>query len=294
LESHSPTSFPTLQPTLTGGDLLHPTFSLSRRRFLGQTALLAASAGLASNTRLRAHESRSWSLGVQSYSFRRFSTADALRRLKELGLSQMEFYPGHFLPVASGTDADATLALLRSQEVAIPAFGVLPFGSDEAKSRSFFEFAQRFGVGILSADPDPEAFPSLERLCEEFGVRIAIHNHGPEHRYSSLEDLQRAVDGRSPHIGVCLDTGHALRSGLKPHEMLRALGARVHSVHLKDWITGGDEQVLGEGDLDLPALVAVLRDLAFAGPLALEYELQPEDPVPDMRRGLANWRRAVG
>ena len=70
------------------------------------------------------------------------------------------------------------------------------------------------------------------------------------------------------------------------------MSARVHSVHLKDWKIGGTETILGEGDMDMAAVADALEFVGFAGPIMMEYEESPSDPVPDMRKGLANWRAA--
>jgi len=73
-------------------------------------------------------------------------------------------------------------------------------------------------------------------------------------------------------------------------EALLALGERVHSVHLKDWIIGGEEQIVGKGDMDLEKVAQALKDIDFDGPILFEYEMSPSNPVADMQQGLANWR----
>jgi sugar phosphate isomerase/epimerase len=102
-----------------------------------------------------------------------------------------------------------------------------------------------------------------------------------------------AVKGRSSLIGACLDTGHCIRSGEKPHETIEALGDRLISMHLKDWILGGEEQIIGKGDMDLAAVAKELKALAFTGPIMMEYEESPDNPVPDMKLGWENWQNAV-
>ena len=234
----------------------------------------------------------SFQVGVQSYSFRNFSFEGSLEQLKALGLDTMEFCAVHFPPDAGDAGFEGVKAALAAAQVSVPCFGVEGFSGDEAANRKKFEFAKALGVSILSADPSPDAFDNLDTLCEEFGIKIAIHNHGPEARYNRVEDTLNAVAGHSPLIGACVDTGHALRSAEQPHEVIRKLGDRVISVHLKDWIVGGDEQILGEGDMDLAAVAASLREIAFDGPLIIEYENSPDNPVPEMKIGLENWRNA--
>ena len=63
-------------------------------------------------------------------------------------------------------------------------------------------------------------------------------------------------------------------------------------MHLKDWIHGEEEQILGEGDMDLVEVAKALTELNFTGPVNLEYELFPENPVPGMAKGLENWDAA--
>jgi sugar phosphate isomerase/epimerase len=89
-----------------------------------------------------------------------------------------------------------------------------------------------------------------------------------------------------------VDTGHSIRSQEKPHDVIRALGARVHSLHLKDWRFGGPETILGEGDMDMVAVAAALKAIGFNGPIMMEYEESPSEPTADMQKGLANWRAA--
>jgi len=42
------------------------------------------------------------------------------------------------------------------------------------------------------------------------------------------------VKDRDPRIGACADTGHWVRSGLKPLECLKILQGHIMSVHLHD------------------------------------------------------------
>ncbi|MDX9973287.1 MAG: sugar phosphate isomerase/epimerase [FCB group bacterium] len=231
-------------------------------------------------------------VGAQSYSFRTFDLEGAIRQLKALDLDLMEFCGVHFPADPAYADLGRVKERLIEEGIKVPCYGVEGFGSDAAANRRKFEFAQAIGAGILTADPAPESFDNLDELCEEFGIRIAIHNHGPESRYNKVEDTLKAVDKHSALIGACVDTGHALRSGEAPHDVIRALGSRVISLHLKDW-KDGRETIAGQGALDMVAVARELMAVAFSGPIVIEYEESPDNPVPDMRIGLRNWREAV-
>lgn len=233
-------------------------------------------------------------VGAQSYSFRKFDFKGALDRLADLGLDTMEFCAVHFPPDPDNPGLGKILAELARRGVSVPCYGVEAFGGDAAANRRKFEFARALGARFITADPAPESFDGLEALVEEFGVGVAIHNHGPGARYDKAADTLRAVDGRHPLIGACVDTGHALRSGEAPHDVIAALGPRVLTLHLKDWKTGGAEAILGEGGMDMPKVAAALRGAGFAGPISMEFELDPDDPTPGMARGLAAWRQVTG
>ena len=263
---------------------------LSRRQFMWSSAIALP---IVSNiARAASQEEVKILMGAQSYSFRKFGFEDSIECLKKLGLNTMEFCGVHFPCDATHEKFPYVKQTIAESGINVPCYGVEGFGADAAANRRKFEFAKALGVSVLTADPTPEAFDNLEELCNEFQVKIAIHNHGPGARYDKVADTLKAVEGRSPLIGACVDTGHAIRSGEKPHEIIRALGSRVISLHLKDWIHGGKEQILGEGDLDLAAVARALKEIHFNGPIVMEYEESPEDPVPDMKKGWANWMAA--
>lgn len=233
-------------------------------------------------------------LGAQSYSFRKFDLDGALRCLSGLGLSTMEFCAVHFPPDAEDAGFASVLETLGAARVSVPCYGVEAFTADRAANRAKFEFGNALGVECLTADPTSDAFDSLDVLCDEFQIKIAIHNHGPGARYDKVADTLKAIEGHHPYIGACVDTGHAIRSGEKPHEVIEALGPRVHCLHLKDWVHGGGEQKIGEGDLDLIRVADTLMSIGFNGPIVFEYELDETAPVPGMKLGRDNWRRAIG
>src|SRR5262249_6171236 len=157
-----------------------------------------------------------------------------------------------------------------------------------------FEFGKALGIHTFSADPEPDSFDSLDKMCEEYKIAIAIHPHGPQgkklHRWYSAEVILEAVKDHNPLIGTCIDTGHLIRSAqppfnkmLVPEEQVRLMGARNFGLHLKDHDNTKDTDVpYGQGVLNVPAVLKALRDVKFKGYISIEYEAHPEDPSPDM------------
>lgn len=281
----------------------HP---ISRREFLQRGFVGAAGAALL--TRLGAAgwageekeaEDQAWliggfRLGLQSYSLRHSSYDQALAQVKALGLHYLEVFPGHLPPTADEDRLAAIRRQLEAHQIQVIAYGVCGFGAEDAPNRALFEFARAVGIRSLSADPAPDSFASLDRLVEEFGVNIAIHNHGPGHRYATEEDLLKAVEGHHELIGLCLDTGHLARAGGDSVRLIRTLKSRVYGVHLKDVNEEQHDVAIGTGVLPIQDILQALRDVKFKGCLALEYELQPEAPLEGIRQSLDFIRQTIG
>lgn len=232
---------------------------------------------------------KNWLLGIQAYSLRKFPLETAMKHAKELGFKAIEFYPGMF-PVTDDKSAiSAVVNRVTEQGLVISAHGVNRFTDDQKANRRIFSFAKAAGIRTITADPLPEAFDSLEELVREFDIRIAIHNHGPGHRYDKVIDVLRAIEKRDERIGACADLGHYIRSSEKPAEVIRLLKGRLFGVHLKDFAEMKKETkgvILGKGHLDLPMVFAALEQIGFPedGALSLEYEENPQSPFDDIRQ----------
>jgi sugar phosphate isomerase/epimerase len=262
-----------------------PVVKLSRRDLLSAATAVAAASSLPGAARAADHD---LNLGIQLYSLRGYPVDEALRHAREIGFRYVEFWPGIY-PLSSSSEQIAAMnKKLVDLGLTISAHGVNGFGADAAANRKVFEFAKAAGIRTLGADPAPEAFASLDELVKEFDIRIAIHNHGPKHRYNKVLDVLRAIEKHDERIGACADLGHFIRSGENPVEVIRLLKGRLYGIHLKDF---QDQQentkgvILGKGHLDVPAVFAALEQVNFPadGALSLEYEENPKDPLADIR-----------
>lgn len=270
----------------------------SRRSFLAAAGAAGGTAVLGSLSRAAAAAANPLNLGIQMYSLRGYPVDEALRHARDLGFRFVEFYGGMF-PI--GSDAAAIAAMKRKVAdlgLTITAHGVNDFTKDAAANRRIFEFARAAGIPTITADPHPDSFASLEELVREFDIRVAIHNHGPTHRYNKVLDVLSAIERHDRRIGACADLGHYIRSGEKPVDVIRALEGRLYGVHLKDFATMEDKAqgvILGQGHIDLPAVFAALARAGFPadGALSLEYEEKPENPLADLRACVAAARAAL-
>jgi inosose dehydratase len=238
-------------------------------------------------------------MGLQSYSLRGYTTdgkADlkkALSVTSELGLHYWESYTAHVPMTADPDTIKALKQEIEAQGVHVGGYGVVHFNKNEAVARKIFDFAKTLGVGYLSADPDPDSFDLLDKLVEEYGIPIGIHNHGPGHKYALIDTIAKAIKDHSPKIGCCVDTGHFLRSREDPVRAVEVFGNRVYGVHLKDVKNAETFTILGQGDLRTVDLLKALAANKYGYVLAVEYEEKPENPIEDIKACLAEAKKAV-
>ncbi len=273
--------------------------SMTRRDLLrGGVAALAAAAvprGLLARAVQGDPAYGGFKMGLQTYTLRSFDFDQTLGHLKDLGLKYAQFFSKQ-LPITDDTSKIETAKQkLKDAGVQILSWGVQGFTKDAEKTKKAFEFAKAMGFSVYSANPSADSFESLAALTKEYGIKIAIHNHGPEDKtYGHLEQVQKAVEKWPVEIGSCVDTGHVLRIGEDPVQWIKALGPRVHDVHIKDFAgpAGKDERTLGKGKLDVPGVLKALREVRFSGILALEYEVDGPKLLDDVKECLAAVREA--
>jgi sugar phosphate isomerase/epimerase len=242
-------------------------------------------------------------LGVQSYTFRQFDLEPTLKRIKELGLPGVEFYSKHAPLNATPAQIEALLKLCKEYGVTPRAFGVQKFTKDHDANKKLFEFGKALGVQAFSADPDPDSFDSLDKLCDEYKIAIAIHPHGPVgnnlHRWWGSEVILPAVKDHHELIGTCLDTGHLIRSAqlgkkLDPAAEVRAMGKRNFGMHLKDHDnTRKTDVIFGKGVLDVASVLKALREVGFKYLISIEYEASPEEPTADVKACVEVFKKAA-
>jgi sugar phosphate isomerase/epimerase len=287
----------------------HRSNHLDRRRFLQAGA--ATALGLAGLPALLRADDKGdnpfggFTLGVQSFCFRNFATEQALKRTQDLGLHFIELYQKHAPATMTSDQVEALLKLCGDYQIKPVAYGVQQFTKDHDANQKLFEFGKQLGIRTFSANPDPDSFDSLDKLCDEYRISIGIHPHGPLkggkelHRWYSAEVILKAVKDHHPLIGACLDTGHLIRAAqlgkkLDPAEQVRVMGARNFGMHLKDHDNKQDRDVVyGQGPLDVGAVLKALRDVKFKGYISIEYEANPDDPSPDMAACVKVFKQAV-
>jgi len=265
---------------------------LTRRAFMGSAAALAASSALAPSTSVAASPAgRTLTLGVASYSTRKFTLDQTLEMAKALGVTSMTFKDVH-IPRTGTPDATRVLReKIVAAGITIMGGGTITLPNDPAEIRRNFEYAKAAGFPLIFTSPDPAALDTIEQMAKEYDIKVAIHNHGPEDKWwPRPQDAYAAVKSRDSRLGLCVDVGHTLRTGTDPVAACRECKDRLYDMHVKDLAvkTDRDSQVaVGRGLIDFPALFRTLLDIGYQGQVGLEYEIHEDDPLPGMIESLA-------
>ncbi len=282
----------------------------TRRAFLQTGA--ATALGLVALPKLFAEDKKTddfggFTLGAQTYTFRNFDLEPALKKIKELGLTNAEFYQKHIPLEAKPEQLQAILKLCKEYDIKPVCYGVQAFTKDHDKNKKAFEFGKALGIKAFSANPDPDSFDSLDKLCDEYKIAIGIHPHGPTgpkgketlDRWYSAEIILKGVKDHHKLIGSCLDTGHLIRSAqlgkkLDPAQEIRTMGDRNFGIHLKDHDNEKRTDVpFGKGVLDVPGVLKALREVKFAYAISIEYEANPDNPSDDVKQCVAVFKESV-
>jgi sugar phosphate isomerase/epimerase len=240
-----------------------------------------------------------FAIGCQAYTFNRFTVFEAIEKTAQSGGKVIEFYPGQKLSKEEpnvtwdhNASADTILkvkAKLAACKIKPVNYGVVTIPKNEAEARQVFEFAKALGLyGITTESVD--ALDTTEKLVKEYDIHVGFHNHPKrpdnlDYRMWDPNYVLSVVKGRDARIGSCADTGHWLRSGLKPVECLRILKGRIISSHLKDlnkMAPDAHDVPFGTGAADIPALLNELKAQRFAGNISIEYEYHWEDSTPEV------------
>lgn len=247
-----------------------------------------------------------------------------LAQMSELGLAATEFGPDGFLP---DSPADKVATLRRHGLFAVGQFVPLvlhdaahdPLPELEAAMVDLVAAAASTVViaaatGAEGYDDRPQLddqgwatlLANLDRLAAAAaarGLTATLHPHVGT-MVESGEETDRVLAGS--RIGLCLDTGHLLIGGGDPVRVAREHPDRIAHTHLKDVrldlarrvqsgeltytdaVAAGMYVPLGQGDVDIAAIVGALEDSGYAGWYVLEQDTilsgvpDGEGPVADV------------
>jgi inosose dehydratase len=230
--------------------------------------------------------------------------------LREHGLAVIAGFVPAVLHVASRLDRE--LSAVRSATEVLARLGGEVLVLAASSGRSGYDRRERIDRDAWRVLT--EGMGRAVQLADEHGLRLAVHPHQGT-VIERPEDVDELL--RSTRADLCLDTGHVAIGGGDPLELARAAADRVVHVHLKDVdlrlaelvaagavgyrdaVKQGLYRPLGDGDLDVIAIVRALEEAGYGGWYVLEHDevldREPPEgagPIQVVRRSLAYLERA--
>ncbi len=255
-----------------------------------------------------------------------------LAQMREVGLAATEFGPDGFLPDAPEAKAETLAAAgLRAVGQFVPVVlhdtAVDPLPAVEEAMTGLV--AAQAGVVVIAAATGADGYDerpdldddqwatllaNLDRISDAAAARgllAALHPHVGTMVESGTE-TERVLAGS--RIALCLDTGHLLIGGGDPVAVAAQHPDRIGHVHLKDVrldladrvragelsytdaVGAGMYVPLGEGDVDVAAIIGSLEAAGYDGWYVLEQDTvlsgDPDatgvDPAADVRASVAH------
>jgi len=223
-----------------------------------------------------AAEKLGFKLGMQCWTYRMLTTFETLDRCQKFGIKYLEIFPGQKMkpdaetkvgPEMNDAEIADLLAKAKACGVKIANFGVSGIPMDEAGMKKHFEWAKKLGLEVLVTEVTPT--PALDKMSQESGIRIALHNHPQSW---PADKVLAATKDLSKNCGSCADTGHWLRAKKNPVDNLKLLAGRLIESHFKDLDDKMSDVVYGTGVANVKAMMEELKRQGFKGTMIIEYE----------------------
>ena len=248
-----------------------------------------------------------------------------IRFYRDLDINAIEIYD----PYVKDADPPGIIDALSEAEMTVSMYDITydVVSRDpsirQARTEGFHErlrIANKVGatkVLILPGDPTGdirreechewlnEAITKSLPVAKELGITLTIANLGfAAKTYGSSDYLLATCKAAGPELKITYDVGNFLMANEDSLEALNKVFSHVTHVHFKDWeivpserpgsAPGMDGRLymgkpLGEGFVNLPGVVARLKELNYPGYLSIEYE-GIEDPWKAITDGITYLR----
>ncbi len=251
---------------------------------------------------IRAQEKLGWRLGIEAYTFQKYSLFEAIEKTAALGLPFMgglsfqkvsDTIPKNFEPGLSDDELRQVRLKLDSAGARLLTYYIQDIPGDEAGCHKVFEFARKIGIETIVSEPKPEALGTVEKFCDAYDINVALHNHDAKASpvYWQPAGILKACAGRSKRLGACADLGYWMRSGIDPVQGVRQLKERLITVHMHDLHAGGadgHDVPWGTGVGHTEAVLKELHQLGLRPTMfGIEYAYNWMESMPEIAKCIA-------
>jgi type 1 glutamine amidotransferase/sugar phosphate isomerase/epimerase len=248
---------------------------------------------------IRAQEKLGWRLGIEAYTFHKFTMFEAIEKTAQLGLPFVgglsfqkvsQEIPKNFDPQLTDDELRQIRLKLDAGGVRLLTYYIHNIPGDEAGCRRVFEFGRKMGIETFMSEPAPEALDTIEKFADAYDINVALHNHDRKGSpfYWQPDGVLKACAGRSKRLGACADLGYWMRSGIDPLEALRKLKGRLITVQMHDLnelTPQGHDVPWGAGVGKTEEFVREMRRLGIKPTMfGLEYSHNWLNSLPEIAR----------
>jgi len=230
-------------------------------------------------------------IGFRTAGFSAWDLGPSLRAIRDAGYDSVELcleHPGSRPEMMDDVRVTRVLKMLEEIELELSSVSYHGDGSPaaerEAKTLQAIEVARMMGANVLviNADAKDPANPNqlaefeqrLRRFCEaaeQHKIDLALEPE-PNLLIESSADLE-ALAARigSPRVKMNIDVGHAFITDPDVVQTIRRMGNMIVHTHIEDIAGKVHKHLLpGQGDIDLKAVFAALREAGFTGSLTID------------------------
>ena len=247
-----------------------------------------------------------WRVGIATYTFRGLTLFESLDRIAAVGLRYAEMFAWQKLS-PQHPDAQPGPGLSRTlrqdlknkaSDLGIRLIGCYTNLGNEDAAKAFFEFSAEMGLEAIVSEPAESLLDTIEELTGQYKVDLALHNHPKPSHYWNPATGAAALEGRSPRMGFCCDTGHWCRSGLEPVEALKVAGPRVKTLHLKDLdafgVPAAHDVIWGQGQGRIAEILKEVKRQELKPYFSIEWE-RTADSEPSLHaQSVAFFEKTAG
>lgn len=227
-------------------------------------------------------------MSVEGYIFQQYAErqkkplgnvlAEVFRMTRAAGFQNIELNQGFFIPELR----DLALSLLKANQLKMPSVyvGGAMHTRDEAaattaRALEIGTLCRPFGCAAIVNNPDPKpagaqktdeeltlqasALNDLGQILRHNNFELRVHHHTPE-LVDNAREWRHILHNTDPkYVSLCLDLDWVHQGGLKPLDLLKEAGARVHEIHVRNakdklWL-----EALEDGDIDYREIAAFLK-----------------------------------